>query len=63
MLLGRRMFEITEKGQFEATVRRQRTNMPGEYGLIRSKSLAPFIEKKVKVTIEVIGNIDQQSAV
>ncbi len=48
------MIKITEKVQFEATVRRQRTNMPGIYGLIRSKSLAPFIDKKVKITIEII---------
>ena len=56
------MIKITEKGQFEATVRRQHTNMPGIYGLIRSKSLAPFIDKKVRVTIEVIEKADQQGA-
>ncbi len=53
------MFKITEKGQFEATVRRQKTNMPGLYGLIRSKSLAPVIGKKVKVTIEVIEQVSE----
>ncbi len=44
---------MTEKITFEATVRRQRTNLPGLYGLIRSKQLGEFIEKTVIVTVEL----------
>lgn len=44
---------MTEKISFEATVRQQRTNLPGLFGLIRSKKLGAFVDRVVIVTVEL----------